>query len=119
MYHYTSLKAQAQCLERQGCEQCGVQLHHCQLLWAQAPRLERQWASSAATLCLELARASPRYTREMFDTQLAECEFQPYTINTTSTNTLGMAPLFSQQWEASQPREDCLIGAKQVADYGC
>ena len=94
------------------------QRHHwracndCRLLGLmQAPRLERQWASSAAALCLELARASPRYKREVFGTELAECSFQPYSVDTTSQNTLGVAPLFSQQWEAS-------IAQPQVAHLG-
>ena len=54
-------------------------------------------------LCLALARTAPGYTRgKLFTVPLAECEFTDYCIDTTSVNTLGVAPLFSQKWEASQ-----------------
>ena len=54
-------------------------------------------------LCLALARAAPSYKHgKLFTVPLAECEFTDYAIDTTSQNTLGVAPLFSQKWEASQ-----------------
>lgn len=54
-------------------------------------------------LCLALARAAPNYKHgKLFTVPLAECEFTDYAIDTTSQNTLGVAPLFSQKWEASQ-----------------
>lgn len=54
-------------------------------------------------LCLALARTAPSYKHgKLFTVPLAECEFTDYSIDTTSQNTLGIAPLFSQKWEASQ-----------------
>lgn len=34
--------------------------------------------------------------------ELAECKFAEYPIDTNGKPTLGMAPLFSSQWSASQ-----------------
>lgn len=54
-------------------------------------------------LCLALARPAPSYRHgKLFTVPLAECEFADYRIDTTSQNTLGVAPLFSPKWEASQ-----------------
>ncbi len=69
---------------------------------AQAARLEAQWACSAAVLALELARAARANERRLFQESLAECEFADYAVDTLSQTALGVAPLFSQQWEASQ-----------------
>ena len=74
-----------------------------QLLAAQTACLERQWASSTVALCLALARSAPSYSHsKLFAVPLAECDFTDYSIDTTSQNTLGVAPLFSQKWETSQ-----------------
>ncbi|KAK9832515.1 hypothetical protein WJX81_003666 [Elliptochloris bilobata] len=79
-----------------------------------AARLERQWASSTVALCLALARPEKSYSASLFTVPLAECEFSEYSIDTTSQNTLGVAPLFSQQWEASQALADEPEAPKQA-----
>jgi len=71
-------------------------------LLVQAARLEAQWACSAAVLALELARGARANERRLFQESLAECEFADYAVDTLSQTALGVAPLFSQQWEASQ-----------------
>jgi hypothetical protein len=67
----------------------------------QSGRLEEQWAESAAVLLLRPVQDQRGYEAPLFESELAECTFVEYPIDTWSKATLAAAPLFSASWQAA------------------
>lgn len=86
------------------CPACLPALVKC-CLWLQHDRLEDLWTQSAATLLLRSAQDERGYETPIFDTELAECKFAEYPIDTWSKATLAAAPLFSASWQVSRSRK--------------
>lgn len=68
----------------------------------QSAILELIWPASAAALMLRLADDGRGSNAALFSSALMACQYVPYPVNTWQAATQQRAPLFSQQWAASQ-----------------
>ena len=60
----------------------------------QSERLEEQWPRSSAALLLRLAADEGGYEQPLFETELAQCKFAEYPIDTWSKATLAVGLFF-------------------------
>ena len=63
---------------------------------------------------LRLAHEGRGFKESIFQSALMDCQFVAYPVDTWQAATQQHAPLFSQQWAASQTHSDLATQASQV-----